>query len=170
MKNPDLSKLLKLDIILVCGLPGAGKSYFSRKEFKGAGRKRVNRKEIRRMLFEMTNFGEKWSEQNFSSVDEHLVKHTERKMIEHLLTSGEKVLVDNTSVTPASRSLYVKIAKSMNKTIGVIFLDTDVSICIERNRLLEDPSPERIIARISAEKTLPVKSEGFNDILVLTEY
>lgn len=168
MGDPDLTKFHKLDIILVCGIPGAGKSYFSRKEFMGRERKRVNRKEIRRLLYEMTNFGDKWSESRFSSVDEHLVKHTERKMIEHLLSGGEKVLVDNTSITADSRSLYVKIAKGMNKSIGVIFLDTDVNKCIERNRLLEDPSPERIIAKLSAEKSLPVKAEGFNEILVLS--
>lgn len=169
MTTPDYTKFHNLDIILVCGLPGAGKSYFSRKVFMNTGRKRVNRKEIRRLLFEMTNFGEKWSEKNFSSVDDHLVKHTERKMIEHLLSGGEKLLVDNTGINADSRAVYVKIAKATNKSIGVIFLDTDVNKCIERNRLLEDPAPERIIVKNSSEKSLPVKSEGFNEILILTD-
>ena len=168
MTTPDFTKFHNLDIILVCGLPGAGKSYFSRKEFMNTGRKRVNRKEIRRLLFEMTNFGEKWSGKNFSSVDDHLVKHTERKMIEHLLSGGEKLLVDNTGINADSRSVYVKIAKAANKSIGVIFLDTDVNKCIERNRQLEDPAPERVIVKNSSEKSLPAKSEGFNEILIIS--
>ncbi|PKL16057.1 MAG: hypothetical protein CVV49_18255 [Spirochaetae bacterium HGW-Spirochaetae-5] len=170
MGIPDLSSFHQFDIILVCGLPGAGKSHFSRREFMDKGRKRINRKEIRRLLYEMTNFGERWSEQDFSSVDEHLVKHTERKIIEHLLGSGEKILVDNTSVTTDSRKLYARIAERMNKSAGVIFLDTAVSVCMERNRHIDDPAPESVISKLAASKSLPVKSEGFKGILIVDNY
>ena len=61
----DLGKLQNLDIVLVCGLPGSGKSHFARTFFLKSGRKRVNRKEIRRHLFEMTSFGQKWTEAEF---------------------------------------------------------------------------------------------------------
>jgi predicted kinase len=170
MEIPDISSFHQFDIILVCGLPGAGKSHFSRKEFMGKGRKRVNRKEIRRLLYEMTNFGESWSEEDFSSVSEHLVKHTERKIIEHLLVSGEKILIDNTSVTPDSRKLYARIADNMKKSAGVIFLDTAVSICLERNRNVDDPAPESIISKLAASKSFPARSEGFKRILILNNY
>ena len=170
MGIPDLANFHQFDIILVCGLPGAGKSHFSRKEFMDKGRKRVNRKEIRRLLYEMTNFGEIWSEQDFSSVDEHLVKHTERKIIEHLLGSGEKIIVDNTSVTPDSRKLYQQIADRMNKSTGVIFLDTAISVCMERNRNIDDPVPGSVISKLAASKSLPVKSEGFKRILIVNNY
>lgn len=166
----DFRKFHELDIVLVCGLPGAGKSYFSRSEFMKTGRKRVNRKDIRRMLFEMTNFGDKWSEQKFSAEDEYLVKFTERRIIENLLENRKKVLVDNTSVTAASRKIYLQIAEKMNRSAGVIFLDTPVITCIERNRVLEDPVPEAVISNLSAGKAIPTRNEGFREVLVLTGY
>ena len=123
----DLNKFEKTDIVLVCGLPAAGKSHFARKFFADSGRKRVNRKEIRRLLYEMTSFGNKWSESMFSHVDENLVKHTERKLIEHLLVNNEKILIDNTCITAASRKIYVSIAGRFKK-IPVLFVNNSVLI------------------------------------------
>jgi predicted kinase len=169
MEKLDLSKMHTYDIILVCGLPSSGKSYLSRNEFNINERKRINRKEIRRLIYEMTSFGEKWSEQLFASVDQHLVKHTERKMIEHLLSTGEKILIDNTSITVDSRKLYTTIAARMNKTIGAIFIDADVNRCIMRNRASKDPVPENVFPKLSAGKTLPDKREGFTAVVIVPD-
>lgn len=166
----DLKKFEKTDIVLVCGLPAAGKSHFARRFFLDSGRKRVNRKEIRRLLFEMTSFGNKWSENMFSHIDENLVKHTERKVIEHLLVNEGKVLVDNTSITAASRRIYVSIARRFNRTIGIIFLNTPVLLCLERNKGKEDPVPGTVISNLSAALALPAREEGFNQILVVDDY
>lgn len=163
----DLSLFRNLDIILVCGLPAAGKSEFAREYFEGTGRDRVNRKEIHRMLFEMIHFGKKWSEEHFDVVDDFLVKHVERKIIEHLLQNRQKVLIDSTSVSAASRKNYLSIARNMHKTIGVIFLNTKPGECLEKNREREDPIPEQAIAKLAASIDMPVKQEGFKEILIL---
>ena len=81
----DLAKFQSLDMVLVCGLPGSGKSRFAAEFFADSGRDRVNRKEIHRLLYEMIHFGKKWSEKAFDELDDFLVKHVERKIIEHLL-------------------------------------------------------------------------------------
>ena len=169
MINIDFSKMHRLDIILVCGLPNSGKSYFARHEFATTERRRISRKEIRRFIYEMTNFGEKWSEQLFSAVEEPLVKHTERKMIEHLLSIGEKLLVDNTSITADSRKLYTTIASRLNKSIGVVFIDADINRCIMRNRKSKDPIPENILPNLSAKKSLPDKREGFDLVVIVPD-
>jgi predicted kinase len=166
----DLKKFEKTDIVLVCGLPAAGKSHFARKFFADSGRKRVNRKEIRRLLYEMTSFGNKWSESMFSHVDENLVKHTERKLIEHLLVNNEKILVDNTCITAASRKIYVSIAGRFKKSIAIILLNTPVLLCLERNKGKEDPVPGTVISNLSAALTVPAKEEGFNQIMVINDY
>lgn len=166
----DLKNFEKLDVVLVCGLPASGKSHFARKFFIDSGRKRVNRKEIRRLLYEMTNFGDKWSEGMFSRIDENLVKHTERRLIEHLMVNNAKILVDNTSVTAASRKIYISTARRFNKSIGVIFLNTPVLRCLERNRGEEDPVPGTVISNLSAALTFPTKDEGFIEVLVIDDY
>jgi predicted kinase len=166
----DLAKFRHLDMVLVCGLPGSGKSRFAAEFFADSGRDRVNRKEIHRLLYEMIHFGKKWSETEFDELDDFLVKHVERKIIEHLLQNKQKVLVDNTSVSASSRKTYLGIAHQMHKTIGVIFLQTPPLKCMERNRGREDPVPERVISNLAAAIDLPTVQEGFREVLVLKGY
>jgi predicted kinase len=166
----DLGRFQNLDIVVVCGLPGSGKSHFASAHFSGTGRLRVNRKELRRLLFEMTHFGQKWSEKDFASSDEFLVGHVEKKILEHFLQNHKKLLIDNTSMSQESRKPYVTIARQAGKSIGAIFLDTPVPRCLERNRSREDAMPERVIANLQAEKQLPDTAEGYKEVLVLTNY
>jgi predicted kinase len=158
-----------LDVIIVCGLPASGKSHFSREHFNRDGRKRVNRTEIRRSLYEMTNFGEPWNEAYFESTDEGLVKHVERRIVEHLLHEGEKLLIDNTSVTIASRKSYLAIARQMRKSIGVIFLHTPLKTCIQRNGARTFQVPDVAIVNLSVAIELPRSDEGFDELLILGE-
>ncbi|UCF99031.1 MAG: ATP-binding protein [Spirochaetaceae bacterium] len=166
----DLAKFYKLDIVLVCGLPGSGKSQFAAQFFADTGRDRVNRKEIHRLLYEMIHFGKKWTEKEFDALDDFLVKHVERKIIEHLLQNSQKILVDNTSVSESSRKTYLGIAHQMHKSIGAIFLHTPPATCLQRNRSREDPVPERVISNLAAEIDLPRSEEGFREVLILKDY
>ncbi len=162
-----LERIKSLDIVLVCGLPGSGKSHFSREYFQDSERDRVNRKEIHRMLYKMIHFGKKWSEKEFDVLDESLVKHVERRIIEHLLQRNQKVLIDNISVSPSSRKTYIDIALRMHKSIGVIFLNTPTIKCLERNRGREDQIPERVISNLATAIVYPKVEEGFKEVLIM---
>lgn len=166
----DLTRFHALDIIVICGLPGAGKSHFARSYFKDTGRKRINRAEIRGALYTMTNFGEPWDKSLYDEEDEHLVKHTERKMIENILHHNQRVVIDNTSISTSSRRMYIDIAKQMRKSIGVIFLDTPLDHCFERNRKRHDPIPEHVISSLFARIKKPELSEGFRELLIVDSY
>jgi predicted kinase len=166
----DIERFQPLDIILVCGLPGSGKSHFAGAHFGGTGRLRVNRKELRRLLFEMTHFGQRWSEQEFASSDEFLVSHVERKIIEHFLQNHKKLLIDNTNMSRESRRHYLLIARQMGKTAGAIFLDTPITRCLERNRSRPDAMPERVISNLAAEKELPDAAEGYKEVMTVSTY
>jgi predicted kinase len=167
-----LEQFRKADIILVCGLPGSGKSHFARKYFMKAGYKRVSRKEIRHNLYEMLNFGEKWSEAKFDLVDETLVKHIEKRVIEQLLLMKAKLIIDNLSISSSSRAAYIDIAKTTKKAISAIFINTDLATCLARNKEKppEDIVPESIISNFIARVEFPERKEGFKDILVIEHY
>ena len=166
----DLTRFHALDVVLICGLQGAGKSHFAKTYFKQGDRKRINRKEIRRLLYEMTNFGDSWKEEYFNDHDEILVNHVERKILEHLLHNRHPVLVDNTNVTVESRSIYLSTVKRLGKTIGVIFLNLPLKLCLERNRSREDRLSEAIITNLYAQLQLPSKEERFKEVLILDSY
>ncbi len=152
----------------VCRPPA--RSHFAGKYLKGGDRKRVNRKEIRRLLYEMTSFGETWNESRFAAVDEFLVKHVERKIIEHLLQNRQKVLVDNSCVSASSREPYVALAAQVHRTARAIFLNTPARACLERNRKRTDPVPETVISNLAAAIELPMARGGFREMLVTKEH
>jgi tRNA uridine 5-carbamoylmethylation protein Kti12 len=159
-----------LDVILICGLPGAGKSHFSKTYLSKNDRKHINRKEIRQFIYEMTTFGDKWYESYYNVKNENIIKHVEKKLYEHLLSQNYKVLVDNTSMNKSSRKKYVDIARHLNKTIGTIFLNTSLEKCILRNQELEDCIPGTVVTNLYASREMPENDEGFKEILILDNY
>ncbi len=163
-----LDALRKSDIILICGLPGSGKSHFARKYFKKSGRKRINRKEIRKHIYEMFNFNDGWTESCYQEEDELLVKYIEKKIIEHLVFNGEKVVIDNISVSEKSRIDYINLAAKLKKSISAVFINTDISVCLERNRSrgAGEALPENVIGNLSASVVLPQKREGLVKLLL----
>jgi predicted kinase len=163
----ELSRLNSMDIILIAGLPGSGKSYFAREHFARANRSRINRKEIRKFLYEMSHFGESWKEAYFEEKNEYLVKHVERKILEQLLTNREKVLIDNISVTVSSRRQYIDIAAAYKRSIAIVFINTPVQECMKRNADRSDALPPMIISNLYSSLVLPDKKEGFREVLIL---
>jgi len=166
----DLSNFYLLDIVLICGIPGSGKSHFANNFFRNDNRKRINRKEIRRHLYEMSSFGQKWKEEFFDEENEILVKHVERKIFEHFLQNMDRILVDNPCVSKTSRSNYVSVAQQKLKSTGVIFLNTPEIKCLQRNKTRPDAVPDQVISSLYSSIELPENNEGFDEILVIDDY
>ncbi|MCU0848379.1 MAG: ATP-binding protein [Spirochaetes bacterium] len=164
----DLNKFHSLDIILVCGLYGSGKNEFAVKFFGDRDRGRISRSDIRKSMYEMTHFGEKWSPDRFTEENDSLVKHIERKAIEHFIFIKKKILIINTFVTKKSRRRFVDLAKENGKTIGAIFLNRGLDECIGRNEANTISIPKGVIQALHSKIELPDKTEGFNELLVVT--
>lgn len=166
-----LEKFRRSDIVIICGLPGSGKDHFAKKYFAKSGKKRVSRNDIRKNLYEMTSFGDTWDQTKFDLIDESLVKHIERKIIEHLLQNGNSVIINNRSVSADSRAEYVTLAIRMKKTISAIFINTDVKTCLLNNRMRETATvPDSVIGNFAARIEYPELSERFKEVLVIENY
>ncbi len=162
-----MDKLQKCSIVLLGGLYGSGKTEFAIKHFMNKSRYRVSRSEIRKLLFEMTNFGKKWSADLFNEEDDVLVKHVERKIIEHFLQNKRSVLVINTFSSVESRKRFIAIAKDMGKTAGIVFLDVPVDICIKNNTVKSAGIPEYVVHKLNNKKVLPSVNEGFSEVVIV---
>jgi predicted kinase len=163
----DLTRFHELNIILLCGLYGSGKTEFAIKHFMGKERSRISRSEIRKYMFEMTHFGEKWSATDFTEENEALVKHIERKVLEHFLHNKRKVLIINTFVMKKSRKRFIEIAREQKKTIGAIFLSRPLEQCLERNEQNTIGVPGDVVTSLFYKIELPDKGEGFDEVLVV---
>ncbi|HOD13457.1 MAG TPA: ATP-binding protein [Spirochaetota bacterium] len=164
----DLSKFDRLDIVLICGLYGSGKNEFAAKHFLGKGRSRISRSDIRKHMYEMTNFGEKWDAGRFSEENDALVKHIERRIVEHFLQLKKSILIINTYVSKKSRRGMIEAARQMKKTIGAIFINRPLEECLERNKHNASVVPQEVIYSMHHRIELPDKSEGFDEAAVVT--
>ncbi|HPC41473.1 MAG TPA: ATP-binding protein [Spirochaetota bacterium] len=164
----DTSKMDHLDIILLCGLYGSGKTEFAMKYFLGKDRNRISRSDIRKSMYEMTNFGEKWTPDRFSEDTDALVKHIERKIVEHFSHQKKKILIINTYITKKSRQAIVDLARQTKKSIGAIFLNRPLEQCLERNAKSAMAVPQEIIYKLHSRIELPDKNEGFDEVMIVT--
>lgn len=163
----DLTKIHGMDIVILCGIYGAGKMEFARKYFLGRERSRISRSDIRRAMYEMANFGEHWTPERFSEENDSLVKHIERKTVEHFLHFKKNVLVINTFATKKSRRGIIEMARQMKRSIGAIFLNRPLDQCIARNAESSLPVPQEVVYALHHRVELPDKSEGFDEILLV---
>jgi len=163
----DFSKMDNLDIVLLCGLYGSGKMEFAMKYFQGKDRSRISRSDIRKSVYEMTNFGKPWTPDRFSEENDALVKHIERKIVEHLIHQKKKILLINTFITKRSRQAILDLARQSKKSIGAVFLNRPLEQCLERNGKSTLAVPQEVIYKLFSRIELPEKGEGFNEIMTV---
>lgn len=164
----DISKMDNLDIILLCGLYGSGKTEFALKYFIGKDRSRVSRSDIRKSMYEMTHFGERWAPDRFSEDTDALVKHIERKIVEHFTHQKKKILIINTYITRKSRQAIIELSRQSKRSIGAIFLNRPLEQCLERNSKSAMAVPQEILYKLHSKIEMPDKSEGFDEVMILT--
>ena len=100
----------------------------------------------------MTSFGQKWTEAEFAGNDEFLVKHVEKKIVEHFLQNHQKLLLDNTNISVESRKPYLAIAHQTGKSIGVVFLTRrSANACSAYSWAGRAPSRQSVIRRQLAQ-------------------
>lgn len=130
---------MKQKLIMLRGLPASGKSTWAKDQVKRSkGKiKRVNKDELREML----DVGE-WSREN-----EKFILTIRDDVIINALTKGYSVLVDDTNFSPTHEEKLKEIASQLLVEFETndSFLDTPLSVCIERDSKREKPVGNKVI-------------------------
>lgn len=123
-------------MIILAGLPGAGKSTLAKKMVKqDPTYVRVNLDDIRSML----------GTSDFNK--EKLVEQIELISIGYAFNQKYNVIVDDTNLNPKKINKLKVIAKQYNAEVDYKLISTDVEECIRRDALRERPVGEDVIRR-----------------------
>ena len=120
-------------LVIVSGLPGSGKSYFSRKLAEKLPSVIVESDVIRKTLFPMPNYGEAESHRVF------LVCH---HLVYDLLQHGRSVILDATNLEEGNREQLYRIADSVRAKLVIVRVEAPEDVIKERlERRQEGPAP-----------------------------
>ena len=151
------------NLILVCGLPGSGKSTYLSQFKHNMNCKVVSRDEIR---FSLLQEGEAY----FSHEDD--VCKIMWTQINESLAANKDTYVDQTSLTPDSRSYLLKHITAHYELCNIIWFNIPTSICLERNENRRDTKtyvPRGVIRRMAIQMIPPSYEEAFDNIFIYDE-
>lgn len=127
-----------MKLLMLKGLPASGKSTWARERIRESGGmiKRINKDDLR----DMVDDG-KWSKAN-----EKEILAVRDMLIEHYLSRGLSVIVDDTNLAPKHEATLKELAKRFNAKFEVqSFLDVPLTECIRRDLARPKSVGERVI-------------------------
>jgi hypothetical protein len=135
------------ELVILVGLPGAGKSTFFRQRF-GATHEHVSRDELRKLR-------------------EPLRRQDE--LIERALAGGRSVVVDNINVSRKDRAALIALGRRHGARLSVYLFEASARECVARNAGREGPARIPAVGIFAAAKRLvrPALSEGFDALFVV---
>ncbi|EAT87754.1 hypothetical protein SNOG_05363 [Parastagonospora nodorum SN15] len=150
--SKGVTKSETIDIILLCGSPGAGKSSYYWKHLQPLGYGRVNQDTLKTKCI---------------------------KAATALIEEGTSVVVDNTNADPATREIWVKLAQKLNVPIRCILFTASSRLCehndaVRALSLGPESNPEKrtILPKLAftgfaSRYREPKLSEGFTEITMI---
>lgn len=121
-------------LLMLKGLPGSGKSTYAKKLVE-KGWVRVNKDDMRAML----NNGK------FSKENEGFVLSLRDEIIIRGLVNGKNVVVDDTNLDPKHAIQLEGIAQEFLADYEEKFFDVTPAECVRRNKLRDNPVPDKVI-------------------------
>lgn len=141
-----------MKLIMTKGLPASGKSTWAKSEVvKSKGQtKRINKDDLRGMI----DAGS-WSKSN-----EKYILQVRDKLIQHYLSNGFSVIVDDTNLAPKHETALAEIAQGFQINFEVkSFLDVPLKTCIVRDLKRDKSVGERVIRNMYNQFVKPVPAE-----------
>ena len=134
-------------LIVLCGLPGSGKSTKAKEIVqKDHNAVRVNKDALREMLF----FISKSDHTEWSNKRENIVKKAELELVRTLLAKHKTVIVDDTNLHKNTVKRWEDVALEGNHKFELVVIDTDVEECIKRDALRDISVGEEVIRKFAS--------------------
>jgi D-glycero-D-manno-heptose 1,7-bisphosphate phosphatase len=143
---------LRSELVVMCGIPGIGKSYVAENFFPY--HQRVNLDSIHEML----------SPGGFDKKNLRLARTIEETIINDCLVREIPLIVDNTNITKENRKKYIDFAGKFNVDIKAVYFEPDQKLAIEQNSKRERKVPLVAIYRMVKDFEMPSISEGFSQV------
>ncbi len=133
-----------MEMILLIGIQGAGKSMFYKQRFFDT-HVRINRDMLR-------------------------TARRERMLIDACLAAGQRFVIDKCNVTRAARSDYIARAKAHGFRVVGYYFKPDIEACLNRNAAREGRQriPAAGVRAMLARLDPPQPQEGFDELFSVT--
>ncbi len=142
-------------IIVLCGLPGSGKSHYAHTQVSG-NTIHLSSDEIRERIFGNV------ASQRYNG----FVFSIMRLMVEKAIQSNCDVLVDSTNIQAKHRKPWIDIAVRMGAQVVCVFVNPTLEECIKRNELRDRNVPRDVIEKMHDKLEPPTEKEGFHVIVM----
>lgn len=125
-------------VIILQGLPASGKSTYARQLVETLGWKRINKDDLRAMVD-----NSKWSEKN-----EKLIVKLRNDLLLRFLQDGYSVVIDDTNFAKSHVDTIKEICAGELVECEVLFFDTPLWECIERDSKREKSVGKKVIIKM----------------------
>jgi predicted kinase len=135
------------ELVILVGLPGAGKSTFFRQRF-AATHEHISRDELRRLREPLRR---------------------QEQLLERALAAGRSVVVDNTNVSLKDRAALIAIGRRHGARLSVYLFEAEARECVARNAGRQGVARVPTVGIFAAAKRLvrPTPGEGFDALFVV---
>ena len=139
-------------LIVLCGLPGSGKSTYAKYITESGHFECVSTDQIRKDLYGNENIqGD--GNQVFTTAFSHLQTYG---------LANINCVFDATNITPRARRRVVQKCRKYYDLIICKYMDTPLDVCLYRNSQRERVVPKEVILRMYNNFTMPSREEGFD--------
>ncbi len=129
-------------MIVLVGIPGAGKTWISKSLFSS---------HIRVAFDQLPNRS----------------KNDEDKLLIKSCKSGKDIVVDAANIDISKRKKYIRFAEEYEYTPYAVVIDTQLDLALARNDFRKRKVPEGAIRSYCEMMEWPTKQEGFKDVITL---